>query len=601
MRSVITWAKGTLKKKVNQEITDSRASTPRERNIADFLVSDIIGVGATRIDERYQASLGMELARVVHFEACQSLPFGGVLCMVPFLLANGLLSYNSYYCERLKGYYDFDIIIMMLSFMYLCRIRTPEQLKHHSPGELGKLLGLDRVPEAKCLRAIFKELTNQQKAGEWNAYLAQEWIAGEEPAMYYIDGHVQVYHGHLATLGKKHVSRQRLCLPGMMEFWVNNTDGLPYFFITGQVNEKLQQVIEEQIVPHLNEMPYIKEHKNTLDPKAPNYTIVFDREAYSPVFFQSLWEQHRVAVITYRKNVKDLWEEADFVELPVETQWGTVAMPLCEKTVELNGVSLREVRKLSEDGHQTSIITTHPILSTILIALYMFARWSQENFFRYMRQEYDLDRIMQYGVDELDKSIMVVNPEYNNINYKLKKNREKTARRQASLFTLQEENSNTAFDQTRKYVVPQLKLLEEIQTLKKQEQALLEKRKQQPYKIAIGQMPEAVRYNKLKTESKHLQNIIKMICYRAETALANMLASEYKKKTNEIRALLKSVLFSKADIMPDYKNNTLSVKLYSLATPRDNIALEKICHLLNDTDTVFPGSDLKMVFNIATF
>ena len=114
-------------------------------------------------------------------------------------------------------------------------------------------------------------------------------------------------------------------------------------------------------------------------------------------------------------------------------------------------------------------------------------------------------------------------------------------------------------------------------------------------------MPETVRYNKLKTESKHLQNIIKMICYRAETALANMLASEYKKKTNEIRALLKSVLFSKADIMPDYKNNTLSVKLYSLATPRDNLALEKICHLLNDTDTVFPGSDLKMVFNIATF
>jgi hypothetical protein len=276
-------------------------------------------------------------------------------------------------------------------------------------------------------------------------------------------------------------------------------------------------------------------------------------------------------------------------------------MPLCEKTATLNGVKLRDVRKLSDDGRQTSIINTNPVLSKVLIALYMFARWSQENFFRYMRQEYDLDRITQYGVDELDKSILVVNQEYSNINYKLKKNREKIARRHASLFALKEENTNTGFDQTRKFMVPQLKLLEEIQSLKNQEQALLEKRKQQPYKITVGQMPEALRYNKLKTESKHLQNIIKMICYRAETAFANMLATEYKKKSNEIRALVKSILFSKADIMPDYKKNTLTIILYSLATPRDNLAMEKICGLLNDTETVFPGSDLTLVFKVATF
>ncbi|MBL7112763.1 MAG: hypothetical protein ISS19_12580 [Bacteroidales bacterium] len=428
--------------------------------------------------------------------------------MVPFLLANGLLSYNSYYSERSNGYYDFDIIIMMVSFMYLCRIKTPEQLKHHSPGELGKLLGLDRVPEAKCLRAIFKELTGQRKSSEWNAFLAQEWITGEEPAIYYIDGHVQVYHGYLATLGIKHVSRRRLCLPGMMEFWVNNNDGLPYFFITGQVNEKLQQVIEEQIIPHLNEMVPIKSNLENGDPMSPRYTLVFDREAYSPEFFQSIWNQYHVAVITYRKNVKDFWEEADFVELPVETELGTVTMELCERTIELNGVQLREIRKRSSDGHQTSVITTNHILPTLLIAMYMFSRWAQENFFRYMRQEYDLDRIVQYGVDELDKSIIVVNPEYNNINTKLKKTREKIARRQASLFALKEENTNTGLDQTRKNLASQLKISEQMHELKNQEQSLIEKRNRQPYKITVGQMPEALRYNKLKTESKHLQNII---------------------------------------------------------------------------------------------
>ena len=62
----------------------------------------------------------------------------------------------------------------------------------------------------------------------------------------------------------------------------------------------------------------------------------------------------------------------------------------------------------------------------------------------------------------------------------------------------------------------------------------------------------------------------------------------------------KSILFSTADIIPDYNNKTLSVRLYSLATPRDNLALEKICSLLNDTETVFPGSDLTLVFKITT-
>lgn len=62
----------------------------------------------------------------------------------------------------------------------------------------------------------------------------------------------------------------------------------------------------------------------------------------------------------------------------------------------------------------------------------------------------------------------------------------------------------------------------------------------------------------------------------------------------------KSILFSTADIIPDYNNKTLSVRLYSLATPRDNLALEKICSLLNDTETVFPGSDLTLVFKMTT-
>jgi len=82
--------------------------------------------------------------------------------------------------------------MLSVAFMYLCRIKSVEQLKHHSPGELGKLLGLDRVPEARCLRTIVKELSEQQQSEQWDAHLAEEWINREGTSIFYVYGHVQV-------------------------------------------------------------------------------------------------------------------------------------------------------------------------------------------------------------------------------------------------------------------------------------------------------------------------------------------------------------------------------------------------------------------------
>ena len=560
----------------------------------------MIGVGATRIEDRVFAALGIRKAEIF-FEPCESVEYGGVLLLLPFLIANGLLSYNNYYSERLSGYYDFDNVMLSLAFMYLCRIKSIEQLKHFSPGELGKLLGLDRIPEARCMRGIIKEITVQERASQWNAYLSEQWINQEDTCIYYIDGHVQVYHGHLANLGKKHVSRQKLCLPGMVEFWVNNADGLPYFYVTGQVNEKLQEMLTTELVPRLLELTDGRVSQEDLDAdhRLPRFTLVFDREAYSPVFFKHLWENFRIAVITYRKNIKDQWEEEEFNVHDIHTDVKST-MVLCEKQVELNGVELREVRRLTDTGHQTSVITTNYKMSTALIALYMFSRWAQENFFRYMRQEYDIDRIIQYGVNELDKSIMVVNREYSNLTYRLKKLRERIARRQAKLYVLLEKNISDEMEQTGKNIQKQLLLSKEIELFKAKEKDIISQRAQHPYKISIGEMPENIRYNKLKTESKHLQNIIKIICYRAETAIANLLSCYYRKSSDEIRALVKSIIFAKADLYPNYQTNTLTVRLNSLATPRDNLAVREICQTINDYEAIFPGTKLKLVYKTAT-
>lgn len=195
-------------------------------------------MGATRVEERVLSAFGFAPVEALRFENCRSVPQGGVMLLLPFLLECGLLSYRDHYHPR-KGYYTFDSLLITLSILALLRIKTIENSKTSNPGELGKLIGYDRIPEVKKLRGMIKELTTSGKCSDWGQSLAQGWIKEEEPELYYVDGHVRVYHGYLAELGKKHVSRQRLCLPGMMEFWVNSTEGSPFFFITAPLNEKM--------------------------------------------------------------------------------------------------------------------------------------------------------------------------------------------------------------------------------------------------------------------------------------------------------------------------------------------------------------------------
>ncbi|NDP22908.1 MAG: hypothetical protein GZ091_17790 [Paludibacter sp.] len=163
--------------------------------------------------------------------------------------------------------------------MALCRIKNPEQLKKHSPGELGKLLGLDRIPQVEHFRTKLKQITDQSKKDELHSVLFQSWVEQMPQMFFYIDGHVLVYHGDKTNLPKRFVSREKLCLSGTTEFWINDQSGLPFMVITGELNEKLKVAIEQaisQIKSVIATTPKVGE---------PLFTLVFDREAYEPDWF----------------------------------------------------------------------------------------------------------------------------------------------------------------------------------------------------------------------------------------------------------------------------------------------------------------------------
>lgn len=523
-----------------------------------------------------------------YFESNESVLNAGVLMAIPALMSQGLNKAFQTFSPLPNGFYGLQHILMLLCFMALCRIKTPEELKKHPPGEWGKLLGLDRIPEVGYLRKKIGQIINQTKTDVLQKELFLDWTSELPDFFFYIDGHVRVYHGSKANLPKRFVSREKLCLNGTTEFWINSQEGLPLMVITAELNEKLKIAIIQAIQAIKTELKIQASTSNQ-----PYFTLVFDREAYEPLWFKSLQEEHNVAVITYRKNVNDKWAENSFKTYEFNMLNNSVVAQLCEMGTALNGAWFREVRKLSESGHQTSIITTHPTLPIEIIAEKMFSRWTQENFFKYMSENFDFDKLIEYGSEEVAQETLIPNPEYNKINYQLKKTREKKRRHQATIFTKMEaKEEDLTIEQVKDIMGKNEHLLIKIEEYSKEIEQLLEKRKTLPKRISIAQMPKDKRYNKLKSEGKKLKNTILMIAYRAESSIYNLMNEFYKNNKKDGRMILKEIFTSDADIIPDYKNNKLTIRLHSLSNNRSNEVVQKLCEILNQTQTIYPNTNL---------
>lgn len=549
-----------------------------------------IGIAVNRIEERVLAVTGLQDFAQSTFERDESVLNAGVLLAIPALLSQGLDKAFKVYSQLPPGFYGLHHMLMLLSFMALCRIKTPEQLKKYSPGELGKLLGLDRIPEVGYFRKKIKQITSQAKTDELHKQLFQEWLGKLPELFFYIDGHVRVYHGSKANLPKRFVSREKLCLNGTTEFWINDGQGMPLMVITGELNEKLKKAI----ILAINEIkPTIPD---VTDKTKPLFTLVFDREAYDPAWFKKLSEEENIAVITYRKNVKDTWDENLFKPNEVTLLNNNVTMQLCEMGVELAGKWFREIRKLSDSGHQTSILTTHPDLPIKDIAAKMFSRWSQENFFKYMSENFDFDRMIEYGMEAVEYETTIPNPEYRKLSYQLKKSREKKRRLEARIFNKMDGNNNETIAQVMKDIAQSSDLIEQINQYSDQINQLLDQRSKVPSRITVEDMPEETRYNKLKQESKKLKNAILMIAYRAETALYNLMDNEYKNTKKDGRVILKEIFTSEADLNPDYEAKKLNVTIHSMSTKRANKVVAKLCEFMNQTETCYPGTNLTLFF-----
>jgi transposase len=584
------------------------AVTKSSRNIIDTAASEEMGTACTRVVDRVLASTGKGDGAVTKFETCLDVPKGGVLCALPSLLSNGLLNGAEKILGKVKGYYSLFHILLLLGFMFLCRIKTMEKLRGYAPGEFGKLLGLDRIPEVRCLRKKLDDISSHDAADYWAAHLCKHWLDSEPDiaGTLYVDGHVSVYHGSKTKLPRKYVSRQRLCLRGTTDYWVNDAIGRPFFVVEKAVDPGLVKTLKEDIIPRLLEdvpdQPTDTELEN--NPHLYRFIIVFDREGYSPEFFIEMWQQYRIACISYHKFPGKNWNEDDFEEYKVTMPSGEIVeMILCEKESLVGSgkkaIWMREVRKLTKSGHQTSIISTAFGLDRKDVSAKMLSRWCQENFFKYMMQHFDIDQINAYGTRDFSDTEMVVNPVWR----KLNRNKNSIAgklnysRANFTKMTMHPETEKNSA-KYEKWLKKKGELLEEIRDYEYQLEEIKQKLKQTDKHIPWIQLNDEDKFYQLPAGRMRLIETVKMIAYRAETTMVGLLI-ESNVDSSAARRLLQDLFLTEADIIPASENNQLHIRVHSASRPAVNRVLLRLFKSLNDAEIKYPGTDLTLVYELA--
>jgi hypothetical protein len=512
-------------------------------------------------------------------------PGAGVLLALPALLEEGLLEVGSSLYKRLRnGFFGLRSVLLTFAFMALLRIKTPEQLTGHAPGELGRLLGLDRAPEVKTLRRKLREMGERGLAHTFKQRLTERWAQAKprELALLYVDGHVRPYHGRTHVLPKHHVQQRGRPMPGTKDFHVNDRGADPLLFVTAEATEGLLAMLDSTLLPEVRR----------LVGKRRRVTVAFDREGWSPERFAT-WKQQGFDILTYRKGSQSRWREASFATVAGRVGGEKVEYRLAERSVKLsNGLQVREVRRLCDDGKQTAVITTCPTMPAIQVAHRMFSRWRQENFFRYMRQEFALDHLCTYAVEPADPSREVSNPQRKRLQRQLVALR-------ATLASLSHKAARAWPGATVR--VGRRRLTEkELDRLLDQQEDQIERLEERiaalPKRVSLERVLDPAAIVQLERERKVLVDAIKLIAYRAETALVRYVEPHFARHEEEGRKFLKSIFQATADVIPDERKKMLTVRFHGLANPRATRALRSMCDVVNATATRYPGTALQLRF-----
>ena len=504
------------------------------------------------------------------------------------------------YKSLCPAFYGLRTMIVTWVLMALLRIKCNEDIRKKDVRTLGRLLGLDSAPEGKTLRRKLHEFVGRQKAFQWMKELAEARVVECEGPIttIQIDGHIIAYSGK-KKIGTVYSSRTKQVTKGQTENWVNLPNAGGLFMITSPFNEGLSRMLE----------PVVKEAVEVCGQSSLN--LVFGRGGYNAEVFERLINSGH-HIITYRNGGYEDVPLESFQKKKTTIGRRTYEYAPYEKDVSINiytetknkkgdtvrkktkrTLELREIRIVRDDGQQTAILTSilKKKMKAKTVAATLFNRTgSQENYFKYMRQEFKLDATGMYDTDTInDIDLTHPNPVYVKLEKKktrLKEKRRMKLKKYASeLIDCSPEEVAAILKQDGK-----TKVAATIRQLNKKVNQLQEDMKNTPPRENVSE----AQYKRLNEECRIFQNCVRTSAFNIESKLVDMLDGIYKNAHKEGRSLIAAALKTSGSIRLD--NNKVVIRLLPQSSRTRTRAINQLLLQLNHMQVCVPGSNRIIYF-----
>jgi hypothetical protein len=215
-----------------------------------------------------------------------------------------------------------------------------------------------------------------------------------------------------------------------------------------------------------------------------------------------------------------------------------------------------------------------------------------------MMQHFAIDLLNEYGTEEIPETKRpVVNPKRRELDRRKRSVKSKLSHRQARFgaLTLHPELDDAAL---LKWERRKAELVEEIDQFEKEFTDISDQLKTTPSHLAWDELPVTEQFQRLAPSRKQLVDTVKMIAYRAETALASIVREKLA-RTDDARSLLRDLFRSEADLIPDLEQEVLRVHVHPMSNPRSNRAIAHLLEHLTAAEFPYPGTNLRLVYSIA--
>lgn len=559
--------------------------------------------------DRLTTALGMIEEAPVRFQTVRGVCGAGVLLGLALLDATHLLSEARGVYGRLNNsWYGLRSLLWTLVVMALLRIKRPEQLKHYDPASLGSVLGLPRAAEVKTVRRKLEEVSERGRAAEFHRRLAMRRASerASELATLYVDGHVRVYHGK-HRVGKTYVTRTKSVMRGQTDYGVHLSGGDPLLVIHDWTNGAFAEVMEKEVLPEIRRLVGKRRVR-----------VVFDREGWSRELFWTLLDQG-FDFLTYRKGSYSPVAEREFACVTFEAEGQSLNYELAEGVFEEAGwPRLRLIAVKKKNGDQTHILATGRLTWEDLesapedladyvdapaaeLAYWMFGRWCQENWFKYMIEQYGLDVLVDYDVEPDDPERLVPNPARRKLEAQVRAAREELQREQAKYARLVIQQRASSAKTKRKpcdaacrCVSCRLQAQEAVvKACEEKLDGLRRERRGTPEKIRLGDVDDRDPV-KLSYERKLFTDIVKLSAYDIETRLYGMLPEDFRRREQQGRSVICGMLQACGDLR--VVGNTLEVHLEQMSAPRYTRAMQSVCEQLNAVSCILPETSIRLRF-----